>query len=58
MTGFAMKVLIADTLSPLVDAVYALPSPSGAKAWAGALACTLQLFSMSPAIRPWPSGWR
>ena len=44
MTGFAMKVLIADMLLPLVDAVYALPSPSGAKAWAGALAYTLQLF--------------
>jgi len=42
--GFAAKVCIADTLSPAVDAVYALPQPSLVDAWAGALAYTLQLY--------------
>ncbi len=44
MTGFAMKVVIADTLAPLVDAAYALPAPSAADAWIAALAYTFQLF--------------
>ncbi|MBO1075920.1 MBOAT family O-acyltransferase [Roseomonas marmotae] len=44
MTGFAMKVVLADTLSPMVDAVFALPEPTLAEAWAGAIAYTLQLF--------------
>ncbi|WP_421989185.1 MBOAT family O-acyltransferase [Roseococcus sp.] len=44
MIGFCMKVLIADTISPMVDVVYALPDPSMADAWAGALGYTLQLF--------------
>jgi alginate O-acetyltransferase complex protein AlgI len=44
MTGFAMKVVIADTLSPLVDAAYGLAAPSAADAWIAALAYTLQLF--------------
>nr|WP_314074223.1 MBOAT family protein [uncultured Roseococcus sp.] len=44
MIGFCMKVLIADTISPMVDAVYALPNPSMADAWAGAIGYTLQLF--------------
>ena len=42
--GFAAKVCIADTLSPAVDAVYALPQPSFVDAWAGAFAYTLQLY--------------
>jgi alginate O-acetyltransferase complex protein AlgI len=44
MIGFAMKVLIADTIAPVVDAVYALPNPTTAEAWTGAIAYTLQLF--------------
>ena len=44
MTGFAMKVVIADTLSPLVDAAFALPAPSGGDAWLAAMAYTFQLF--------------
>ncbi|WP_424814605.1 MBOAT family O-acyltransferase [Roseococcus sp. YIM B11640] len=44
MIGFCMKVLIADTISPMVDSVYALPNPSMADAWAGAIGYTLQLF--------------
>ena len=42
--GFCMKVIIADTLSPLVDAIYHLPAPSLADAWLGAVGYTLQLY--------------
>jgi alginate O-acetyltransferase complex protein AlgI len=44
MVGFAMKVLIADTVAPVADAVFALPNPTTAEAWTGAIAYTLQLF--------------
>ncbi|WP_027483709.1 MBOAT family O-acyltransferase [Deinococcus pimensis] len=44
MVGFAKKVLIADTLAPLVTASFAAPNPTLADAWLGALAYTLQLF--------------
>jgi len=44
MVGFAMKVVLADTLSPVVDAAFALPAPQLADAWIGAIAYTLQLF--------------
>jgi alginate O-acetyltransferase complex protein AlgI len=44
MLGFAQKVLIADTLAPLVDAGYALPSPSSADAFLTVLAYTLHLY--------------
>ncbi len=44
MVGFAMKVALADTLSPLVDAAFALPQPTAGDAWIGAMAYTLQLF--------------
>ncbi|WP_027283552.1 MBOAT family O-acyltransferase [Rubritepida flocculans] len=44
MIGFAMKVLIADTVAPVADAAFALENPSTADAWTGALAYTLQLF--------------
>ncbi|HZH46177.1 MAG TPA: MBOAT family O-acyltransferase [Roseococcus sp.] len=44
MIGFTMKVMVADTLSPLVDAAFALPSPSFLDGWSAALAYTLQLF--------------
>jgi alginate O-acetyltransferase complex protein AlgI len=42
--GFAKKVLIADTLAPLVSNMFALPNPTAAEAWLGALAYTLQLY--------------
>jgi alginate O-acetyltransferase complex protein AlgI len=44
MIGFAMKVIFGDTLSPVVDAVFALPKPAFQEAWTGALAYTLQLY--------------
>ena len=44
MVGFCMKVIIADTLSPLVDSIYKLPTPSLADSWLGAFAYTLQLY--------------
>ena len=44
MVGFCMKVIIADTLSPLVDAIYHLPQPTLADSWLGAVAYTLQLY--------------
>lgn len=44
MIGFAMKVVLADTLSPLVDAAFALPRPLAGDAWLGAVTYTLQLY--------------
>ena len=44
MTGFAKKVLIADTIAPLVTASFSQPDPTMADAWLGALAYTLQLY--------------
>lgn len=42
--GLAMKLLIADTVAPLADRIFALSSPTGAEAWLGALAYAIQLF--------------
>ncbi|SEJ75319.1 MULTISPECIES: MBOAT family protein [unclassified Variovorax] len=44
MIGMAMKVLVADTLAPVVDQVFASAEPSFIDAWLGCLAYTLQLF--------------
>lgn len=44
MTGFAKKVLLADTIAPLVSASFAQPNPTFADAWLGAIAYTLQLY--------------
>jgi alginate O-acetyltransferase complex protein AlgI len=44
MSGFAKKVLIADTVAPLVDKTFALEDPTMADAWLGAMAYTLQLY--------------
>ncbi len=41
--GLAMKLLIADNVSPLADRVFALSGPTGAEAWLGALAYSIQL---------------
>ena len=42
--GFCMKVIVADTLSPLVDAIFRLPAPTLADSWLGAASYTLQLY--------------
>lgn len=44
MQGFALKILIADTLAPLVDTGYQLASPSAGDAGLTVLAYTLQLY--------------
>lgn len=44
MTGFAKKVLIADTIAPLVTATFSQPNPSFLDSWLGAIAYTLQLY--------------
>jgi len=44
MVGFCKKVLIADTVAPLVDATFAHPAPTMAEAWLGVLAYAIQLF--------------
>lgn len=44
MVGFCKKVLIADTVAPLVDAAFSAPIPTLADAWLGAGAYTIQLF--------------
>ena len=44
MTGFAMKVCLADTVALVADAAFALPAPTLADAWTGAIAYTLQLY--------------
>lgn len=44
MSGFAKKVLLADSISPLVDASFALQDPTMGDAWLGTIAYTLQLF--------------
>lgn len=44
MTGFACKVLIADSVAPLADAAFHLEHPSAADAWLGAVAYSIQLF--------------
>jgi alginate O-acetyltransferase complex protein AlgI len=44
MVGMSMKVLVADTLAPMVDAVFSLHAPTLADAWLGCGFYTLQLF--------------
>lgn len=44
MSGFAKKVLIADSVAPLADAAFALDSPSMVDAWLGVTAYSIQLF--------------
>lgn len=44
VTGLAMKLLVADTVAPLSDRVFALAEPSLAEAWLGATAYAVQLF--------------
>ena len=44
VTGLAMKLLIADSVAPLADRMFALAQPTMAEAWLGALAYSIQLF--------------
>lgn len=44
MLGFAQKVILADTLAPIVDAGYALASPSTSDVALTVVAYTMQLF--------------
>src|SRR4029077_14302511 len=44
MIGFAVKVLIADTLAPVVEAAFALPAPSFVDAWLGNICFAFQIF--------------
>ena len=44
MLGFAQKVLIADSVAPLVDQTFGLNSPTFLESWLGALAYTIQLY--------------
>ncbi|MGO4853005.1 MBOAT family O-acyltransferase [Phaeovulum sp. W22_SRMD_FR3] len=44
LLGLAMKVLVADTLAPLADRIFALPAPTLWESWLGALAYSFQLF--------------
>lgn len=44
MTGFSAKVLIADTVAPLVDSIFALEHPTLIETWLGALGYTIQLY--------------
>ncbi|GGI34540.1 MBOAT family O-acyltransferase [Bradyrhizobium guangdongense] len=44
MLGFALKVLLGDTLAPLVDAGYALPNPGAADVALTVAAYTLHLY--------------
>lgn len=44
MIGFCKKVLIADTVAPLADAVFGTGVPTLADAWLGATAYTIQLY--------------
>jgi alginate O-acetyltransferase complex protein AlgI len=44
MVGFCKKVLIADSVAPLVEAAFSTSAPTLADAWLGAVAYTIQLF--------------
>ena len=44
MIGFAVKVLIADTLAPVVEAAFELPNPSFVDAWIGNICFAFQIF--------------
>lgn len=44
VTGLAMKLLVADTIAPLADRMFALTAPTMTEAWLGGLAYSIQLF--------------
>lgn len=43
ITGLAMKLLVADSVAPLADRMFALPTPTLAESWLGVLAYSIQL---------------
>jgi alginate O-acetyltransferase complex protein AlgI len=43
VTGLAMKLIVADSVAPLADRMFALDTPTAAEAWLGALAYSIQL---------------
>lgn len=44
MVGFAQKVLIADSIAPLTNQIFALENPTIVEGWIGAFAFTAQLY--------------
>jgi alginate O-acetyltransferase complex protein AlgI len=44
MSGLAKKVIIADSVAPIADAVFAAPNPTMAEAWLGTVAYAIQLY--------------
>jgi alginate O-acetyltransferase complex protein AlgI len=44
LIGLAMKVLIADSVAPIADAMFSVPNPTLAESWIGALAYSMQLY--------------
>ncbi len=44
VVGLAMKLLIADSVAPMADRLFALPDPTMAEAWLAALTYSIQLF--------------
>ncbi|MEM1287703.1 MAG: MBOAT family protein, partial [Pseudomonadota bacterium] len=42
--GLGKKVLIADSVAPIADAMFAVPEPTLAESWLGATAYSIQLF--------------
>jgi alginate O-acetyltransferase complex protein AlgI len=44
MIGFCKKVLIADSVAPLADVMFAAQQPTLAESWLGVLAYTLQIY--------------
>lgn len=43
LQGLAMKLLVADSVAPLADRIFALTDPTMAEAWLGAIAYSVQL---------------
>lgn len=44
VAGLAMKLLIADSVAPLVDRLFLLTAPTASEAWLAAIAYAIQLF--------------
>ena len=44
LIGLSMKVLIADPVAPLADAMFSAPNPTVVESWLGALAYSMQLY--------------
>jgi alginate O-acetyltransferase complex protein AlgI len=44
LIGLAKKVLIADSVAPLADAMFGVANPTMSESWIGALAYTMQLY--------------